>query len=460
MQSDNEAEPYTVDDCVNGIKKLKYIIKIGQIEIKKLNDKLNLFLDIVKNADIESLFDTKRKIARFLLNANKRSKIRKTKRLKKRLETNDLILKFLTGNDAQSIDDINTSSSHTEDNVDEIGTESKKKELLNENSENQQSHSNDKDKDDVIDELDSLNELTTPDSSIKLCTTIVNNIASSSNLLGRLEANDISPISLNENNNNTETKSKRRNQHTTMSHKGTQFNFSEPVIDYFSPSWFCPHSSEMHWDAEAIHDFEAMEDDEISFNTGMKFHLTYCEDGMAWWRAIIGNKIGLIPSNFVRKTPSKVNNLQIESTESTEQEKEIELRQVNKLLEVYDDVIFTCESIYAEQRDYNRAVKITVMNHKDNLALSIDVLKVLIMLKLNNIFLNICSYDDISLIRAIRHNNNDVYSNLRAAEFVITFEQPLSSYYFQKFNKIKLTESNTKLIPKEHMDKVQFQLFR
>lgn len=152
-----------------------------------------------------------------------------------------------------------------------------------------------------------------------------------------------------------------------------------------------------------------------------------------------------------------MNNQKIETNNLDD---EIDYKQINRRLLVYQHLIFKCESIYDEHRDYNRAVKVIVINYNDKLIISTDVMKVLIMLKFNNIFLNICNYDDISITGATRHNNDDVNGNIKAAEFIITFEQSLSSYYFKKFNEMKLAKSNPKFIPKEHLEKIQFQLFR
>lgn len=211
----------------------------------------------------------------------------------------------------------------------------------------------------------------------------------------------------------------------------------------------------MHWDAEAIRDFEAEEDDEIGFVTGMKFHLIECTEGKAWWKAVIGKKTGLIPSNFVKKTPSKVNDY-IADLETSE----IVNDNVDKLFVVYDDFKLKCESIYSDNRDYNRAVRITLKNFDPTLSISIDVLKVLIMLKFNNLFIDICNFDDISVLNVTRFDNYDTYSSIRSAEFIVTFEQPLSTYYFEKFNESKLTALNAKLISNEHLDIIKFQLFR
>lgn len=52
-------------------------------------------------------------------------------------------------------------------------------------------------------------------------------------------------------------------------------------------------------EAKALYDFEAMDEDELSFNTGDKLLVIHIDEDVKWVQAELNDKIGYVPSNYI-----------------------------------------------------------------------------------------------------------------------------------------------------------------
>lgn len=202
--------------------------------------------------------------------------------------------------------------------------------------------------------------------------------------------------------------------------------------------WKCPHEDKNHLDAVAAFTFTAEEDNEIGFVTGDIVHILW-DDHEDWWKGIANGKSGFFPANYVHLIPSKVT--RPEASNETDRKDgncacalssnllkengrtniKTESQPENLLGNSYDSLDFKCYSIYTDKREYNELIKVSVSN-PDKISVTCDELKALIQLKFNNLFLNICNFEEIHV------NNVEIDGNQESRmDFLVRMDKPLST---------------------------------